>query len=80
MENRPKVSPKRSGSPFKPEEVAGVVDDSAHLSGVAHKSFNFNNNIYNNFTPDYSIESVSPAKRLLPKIDQQRVELIKRLK
>ena len=77
MENKPKGSPKPAGSPTIAEEA---VDAQTRLFGGGKKTLNFNNNIYNNFTPDYSIESVSPAKRLLPKIDQQRVELIKRLK
>ena len=44
------------------------------------RSFNFNNNIYNNFAPEHSIDYVSPAKRLLPKMDQHRIDVINKLK
>ncbi len=43
------------------------------------RAFSFNSNIYNAYNPTHMIESVSPAKRLLPKADQNRVNLIKRL-
>ena len=63
-----KGSPTRSNSP-QDSAFDMQLKQKAHET-VKEQPFSFNNNIYNNFAPDHSIDSVSPAVRLLPKLDQ----------
>ena len=66
LQESQKGSPTRSGSPFDEGQDSNQVKGDGAKQG---HSFSFNNNIYNNFNAEHSIEHVAPAKRLLPRID-----------
>ncbi len=76
LQERKQISPSnnRDGSRESEPVKHPVTERAKHA-----RAFSFNSNIYNAYNPTHTIESVSPAKRLLPKADQQRVELIKKL-
>ena len=74
-----KGSPTRSNSPFQEDDRQASPSKEGGTS-KRENSFSFNNNIYNNFNPDHSIDQVKPIKRLLPRIDQQKVDMIRKLK
>lgn len=57
-------SPEKSPSPF-----GSFQEHSGEKSGAKEGAFSFNNNIYNNFSPQHSIEVADGVKRLLPKAD-----------
>ena len=67
------------GRNASPDELTAAEKAKLEEGSQKAKVFTFNNNIYSNYNPDYIIETVSPAKRLLPKIDQKRVEMIRKL-
>ena len=78
QESKKKSPAARSNSPYEKEDAELLK---AQGSGKEKQfSFSFNNNIYNNFAPEYCIDSVTPGKRLLPKIDQAKIDMIKKLK
>lgn len=57
----------------QPTDKLQVADDDlerAQMQNKPTKGFSFNNNIYNNYNPSHIIEAISPARRLLPKMDQ----------
>ena len=76
LQESEKVSPtQRSGSPYKEDEMTSPV-----IENKEENTFSFNNNIYNNYASEHSIDHVEQVKRLLPRIDQQKVDMIKKLK
>ena len=70
-------SPNRSNSPFQEDDRQASPSKDGKKQ---ENSFSFNNNIYNNFAPEHSIDYVKPKKRLLPRIDQKKIEMIQKLK